>query len=124
MISWPAEKLIRWVKPSIATVSPSRTIAATASCIEVTFEVLIVGPRRVLAAGLDARDRAGRQRGLEDLAVLRRDVGDGLPEEPQRRRHLSLRDGQGGRHPDARSAAFQDEQAALEGGPLDLLGVV
>ena len=29
--SWPAACGIRWVKPSIATVSPSRTVAAIAS---------------------------------------------------------------------------------------------
>src|ERR671937_2670707 len=39
MISCPAAKQIRWVKPSIATVSPSRTRSATASCIETTFSV-------------------------------------------------------------------------------------
>ena len=38
MISWPAAKQIRWVKPSITTVSPSRTRAATASRMVVTLE--------------------------------------------------------------------------------------
>src|SRR2546430_1899541 len=38
MISWPAAKQIRWVKPSMATVSPSRTSAATASRIDVTLD--------------------------------------------------------------------------------------
>src|SRR5919204_6215348 len=37
MISWPAAKQIRWVNPSIATVSPSRTSSATASRIETTL---------------------------------------------------------------------------------------
>src|SRR5919109_5677134 len=37
MISWPAAKQIRWVNPSIATVSPSRTRSATASRIETTL---------------------------------------------------------------------------------------
>src|SRR5919199_827258 len=32
MISWPAAKQIRCVNPSIATVSPSRTCSAIASC--------------------------------------------------------------------------------------------
>src|SRR5512132_3420946 len=55
MISWPAAKLIRWVKPSIATVSPSRTRSRTASCIEVTL-LIAVAPtsqlfRRPVVAG-------------------------------------------------------------------------
>ena len=37
MISWPALKPMRWVKPSMATVSPSRTRSATASRIEATL---------------------------------------------------------------------------------------
>src|SRR5438445_3337986 len=37
MISCPAAKQIRWVNPSMATVSPSRTSSATASRIVVTF---------------------------------------------------------------------------------------
>ena len=40
-ISWPALNEIRWVKPSIATVSPSPTLAAIASCIVATLETLI-----------------------------------------------------------------------------------
>src|SRR6185295_658427 len=39
MISCPAANEIRCVKPSIATVSPSRTRSRTASAIEATFEV-------------------------------------------------------------------------------------
>jgi hypothetical protein len=31
---------MRWVKPSMATVSPSRTTPATASRIDVTFEAV------------------------------------------------------------------------------------
>ena len=56
--------------------------------------------------------------------MLAGDVGDGLAEDPQRGRHLRLADRQGRRHPDARLAALEDEQAPLEGGPLDLLGVL
>src|SRR2546426_2663238 len=52
MISWPAAKQIRWVKPSIATVSPSRTRSATASCIVVTLE--LIGRPPVLRAAQDA----------------------------------------------------------------------
>src|SRR6266511_5741179 len=37
MISWPAAKQIRWVNPSMATVSPSRTRSATASFIVATL---------------------------------------------------------------------------------------
>src|SRR5216117_2512939 len=37
MISWPAAKQIRWVNPSMATVSPSRTSSATASFIVATL---------------------------------------------------------------------------------------
>src|SRR6478736_4540101 len=49
MISCPAAKPIRCVKPSIATVSPSRTRVATASCIVVCLE-LIRRPAVVRAA--------------------------------------------------------------------------
>ena len=38
--------------------------------------------------------------------------------------HLRLADRQRRRHPDARDAALQDQQAALEARPLDLLGVL
>src|SRR5258708_23316159 len=38
MISWPALNPMRWVNPSIATVSPSRTTSAMASYIEATFD--------------------------------------------------------------------------------------
>src|SRR6478752_3268004 len=41
MISCPAANEIRWVNPSIATVSPSWTSSATASCIVVTLLELI-----------------------------------------------------------------------------------
>ena len=53
-----------------------------------------------------------------------RDGRDGLGEDPQRGRHLGLADGQGRRHPDARLAALEHEQAALEARPLDRLGVL
>src|SRR5215213_4224977 len=39
MISWPAAKQMRCVKPSIATVSPSWTSSATASCIDATLVI-------------------------------------------------------------------------------------
>ena len=52
------------------------------------------------------------------------DRGDRLAEDPQGGRHLGLADGQGRAHPDRCLAAFEDQQAALEAGPLDLLGVL
>src|SRR5215210_3678523 len=124
MISWPAAKLIRWVNPSIATVSPSRTSAAIASAMVATFvvtaEVSGTGPSRVgreSARRFDARDRTRRGRGLEDVAVVARDVADGLAEDPERGLHLADAHRQGGGHPDRGLPALQDEQAALERGP-------
>src|SRR5690349_16460705 len=62
MISWPAAKEIRWVKPSITTVSPSRTWAATASCMLRTLEATGDAPpltlREAQQAGVRSRDRA------------------------------------------------------------------
>src|SRR5574342_216582 len=46
MISCPAAKQIRWVKPSMTTVSPSWTWAAMASCMERTCEAWSVIGRR------------------------------------------------------------------------------
>src|SRR5215475_9205428 len=42
MISWPAAWGIRWVKPSSATVSPSRTADLTASASELICAILTV----------------------------------------------------------------------------------
>ena len=70
MISCPAAKQMRWVKPSMATVSPSRTRSAIASRIVATFEaahpVLIVPPRRI--------NRPPRPRGAHPPARPRQDV--------------------------------------------------
>src|SRR5438874_1646419 len=52
MISWPAAKQIRWVNPSIATVSPSRTRSATASRIVVCLE--LIGRPAVVRPAQDA----------------------------------------------------------------------
>src|SRR5258706_14289525 len=87
MISWPAANEMRCVKPSIATVSPSRTTSRMASAIEATFEPL------TSAGGLDTRDRVSRLGRGENLAVLAGDVGDRRAEQGQRGVHL------GGGHP-------------------------
>src|SRR6266550_6249656 len=118
MISWPAAKEMRWVKPSIATVSPSRTRSPTASAIEATFEAL------TSAGGLDPGDRVGRLGRRKNPAMLAGDIGDGRGEQGQRHIHLGLRHRQARRHADRRPAAFEDEEPPLEGGPLDLLGVL
>src|SRR5918995_6889939 len=47
MISCPAAKQMRWVNPSIATVSPSRTISATASRIVATLLMRTSRPSRL-----------------------------------------------------------------------------
>src|SRR5262245_20674802 len=54
MISWPAANEIRWVNPSIATVSPSWTNSATASRIVVTLSELIRRPPVLLAVSRPA----------------------------------------------------------------------
>ncbi len=63
MISWPAANEMRCVKPSIATVSPSRTRSAIASRIVATLEVLT---SRLSASRRSARRSAG------DLALVHR----------------------------------------------------
>src|SRR5215208_712122 len=98
MISWPAANEMRWVKPSIATVSRSRTMSRTASAIEATLLVDTTSgsqavPVRVRSAGgLDPRNRPGRLRRPQDrlLGRLAGHVGDGLREDPERGRHLGL----------------------------------
>src|ERR1051325_6581149 len=61
MISWPAANEMRWVKPSIATVSPSRTTSRTASAIDATFEAVTDARRcgRERDARLQYRRRGG-----------------------------------------------------------------
>src|SRR5688500_11778508 len=49
----------------------------------------------------------------QDLALVPRDPGNGIREDPECRGHLALADGQGWRHPDARLAALEHEEAAL-----------
>src|SRR2546427_3948415 len=47
MISWPAAKQIRWVNPSMATVSPSRTSSRTASRMVATLPPSGISRRRL-----------------------------------------------------------------------------
>src|SRR3954470_22340895 len=86
MISCPAANEIRCVKPSMATVSPSWTSSATASCIVVTLSALILrlclfGPLSRFAqhaerVTFDATHRRTPQRGGPDAGnVERRRVG-------------------------------------------------
>src|SRR3954451_4103573 len=126
MISCPAANEIRCVNPSIATVSPSRTSAAIASRIVATFEAVTGGDATVTirsAGDLTVVQRAGESRLRSKRDATHRNLVDGVDEEPKGRRHLSFGDREGGRHPDARLAALEDQQATLEAGPLDLLGV-
>src|SRR6478609_6789630 len=100
MISWPAANEIRWVNPSIATVSPSRTSSRTASAIDATFDV-VTGPvsatavrERGSARRFDPGHRVGCLGGVQDRldGALAGDLGDRLAEDPERRRHLGLGD--------------------------------
>src|ERR671914_767857 len=64
MISCPAAKQIRWVKPSIATVSPSRTSSEIAPTMVVTLlppALVTLGSRRYLCAHIleQAQSRCG-----------------------------------------------------------------
>ncbi len=61
---------------------------------------------------------------IERSIELAGHLGDGLAEDPQGGGHLGLADGQGGRHPDARPAALEDEQAPPEGRLLDRFGLL
>src|SRR5512146_1448730 len=98
MISCPAAKQMRWVNPSIATVSPSWTSSRTASAIEATLE----GMAGMLAAFGHARDR--------------------LPEDPQPHRRLLLGDRERRGHPHDALARGEHEEPALEALLLDRIG--
>src|SRR5262245_31168347 len=86
MISWPAANPIRWVKPSIATVSPSRTSSATASCIDATFDPDMAPEYRARKRRGAGRRPAPRNRrgALLELEVgpLDRTVGEAEDELP------------------------------------------
>src|ERR687896_2587492 len=92
MISCPAAKQIRCVKPSMATVSPSRTISLIATRIEVTLDELM---RDLTASGLE--DRQPRADLLFGDDKWRRDANGGV-------------------------TRLEQEGAALEGGFLDPVG--
>src|SRR5215218_9012081 len=117
MISCPAANEIRWVKPSMATVSPSRTTVAMASRIVATFEAVTVG------------DAAGSTPSAGDLTVVERacegclggerdpthrNLLDRLREKPEAGRHLGLSHRERGRHADARLATFKHQEPPLE----------
>jgi hypothetical protein len=101
MISCPAANEMRWVNPSIATVSPSRTSSAIASRIVATLEMLtrqVSGSgcaRGLLAGGLDLVERARVGDLGEDFIAVAGYGGNGLAEDPQRCDHFGLADGQG-----------------------------
>src|SRR3954466_15344815 len=97
MISCPAAKQIRWVKPSIATVSPSRTSSATASRIVATLLV---------------------------IAALAGDLGAGLLEDRHGRVGLVLPEHQRRGHPDRVVAATEHQRTASERRLLHLVGGV
>src|SRR6266568_4654780 len=100
MISWPAAKQIKWVNPSMATVSPSRTSSATASRMVLTLD----------SATLRARDA--------------RHLGAGLLEEAQA--HVGLLRGEHERRADPHRAVArpQHEEPAAEARGLHRLGRV
>src|SRR6476469_5794675 len=83
MISCPAANEIKWVNPSIATVSPSWTSSATASCIVVTLLELIRRPSVSRATehaelvALDVLHDRPERRLAVDRALLLLDVADG-----------------------------------------------
>src|SRR4029077_9489693 len=106
---------MRWVNPSIATVSPSRTRSAIASRIDATFELVIAASLRVDLAVV----HRARMRGLRDhLGRPRHRSRDSLTEEPDPRRDLVRGDDQRRTDPNGLLAALEDQEAALEGSPL------
>src|SRR5438093_762764 len=128
MISCPAAKQIRWVNPSMATVSPSRTSSATASRIVVTFE-----PPAICLPGRWTAPTSGRlgrlwprlvrphrsaERGGSDPGH----VQTGLLEDSQAGGHLLAVDHQGRCDPDGGVAGSKDQQAAPEARDLDRVG--
>src|ERR1700746_946202 len=64
MTSCPAAWGMRWVKPSIATVSPSRTFALTASARDINSDIGASGSLRWLGL-FTGRNGAGQMAGLD-----------------------------------------------------------
>src|SRR5688500_20016523 len=129
MISCPAANEMRWVKPSIATVSPSRTRSATASRMEATFETLTAGsieqPMRGVPSALSwlAGDLAvvhpARCDGLQrNPGGVRSNRRDRLAEDPNRGVHVRRRGDERRAEPNDLDPALQHEEAPFEAGPL------
>src|SRR6476646_11838333 len=91
MISWPAANEMRCVNPSIATVSPSRTRSAMASCIDATLDV-VIGRSPGSAGSLHLVHRTGPADDLEDLTDTPGNEADRVGEDPQARLHLRRAD--------------------------------
>ena len=113
----------------MATVSPSRTRSAIASRIVATLEVLIGSIARAAGAAAQPPASTSWSAPAADLArrPRRRCPRRRRPPRAKIRRAVAISASltvSGRRHPDARLAALEDEQAALEAGPLDLLGVL
>src|SRR5215203_748425 len=90
MISWPAANEMRWVKPSMATVSPSRTSVAMASRMEATLVAAMGRSARRLDLVEGTRDgRVG-----QDGPGMPGHCGNALGEDAQGRGHLGFRHGQ------------------------------
>src|SRR5689334_20136949 len=101
MISCPAAKEIRWVKPSITTVSPSRTWAATASCMLRTLEATGDAPP------VTRRDAAGAH-------VRSRERAQPLVDHPERGVDVLRSRYQRRREPERAASGAQQQQAARE----------
>src|SRR5438094_231646 len=114
MISCPAAKQMRWVNPSMATVSPSRTSSAMASRIDATLDVTPLRALGRLGAGLVL----GEDRVESGDASLGH-VGAGALEDGRAIRRLLRRDDEWRRDPDGRVSGTQDEESALEARDLD-----
>src|SRR5512146_3506144 len=111
MISCPAAKQMRWVKPSMTTVSPSWTWAAMASCMETTFEAWsVIGRRYAVNAAQPMTDNRRHSFQLDQTLVEDRQGGsDVVVVHDERRRQTQ------------RALARAEQQQPLgEGEPLEL----
>src|SRR5919197_1374513 len=115
MISWPAAKQMRWVNPSMATVSPSRTSSPIASRIDATFP--------------SAMDRSGALRSLFGESRVARGaaflhLGAGLLEDLEAGLGLVRADHQRGRDPHGPVTGAERQDTAPERGLLHGVGRV